>query len=643
MDKLKRAKKRNKRLVRASLIFISSLFIFIFGVPEDSQAWDGDGHHLNAREAYEKLPKWEKQYLPEEVWERYLTDFSEYPDMRGPEKKNFKGEEELFEKLNKEFKRIGEIPGIPMDWYWKQDMPYLHGDYYMKAEFKFLVNALQEKRFWDAGMWLGCIGHWVGDQTCPGHLPMVFAWCDAYRKGWLKVTTPEGKSLNGMLLDWDPSKRDVIAKIEEGKVKVLYEKLMKGYKPKLLAPTLEEASSLAAYEIHKLYLHALELESPYIKAAWGDKKLDKEIAELVAHSIKVQLDIFHTAFMIASGKTKGKKSYPTPPLGELMEKLKKPLRDYLCYSGLIPENPEPPMIGVMVYNPPYIHDDWGNAAFYARIVLTELKRRGFNYGVITEDDLINPQKFNPQNYPVVIWHSTRAKFWRTYKSKNDCIDALMRYLREGGSLICIGGKPFLWPFDYQDGFWIQIEREVCPNPITDLFTRFMKDYLPPRKAGEYRLTVAKEAESILEGVPKQFEAEKDVLCVWDYAKFPGAFPENIQNLTIGLGEFTPLLIGGTKINPHQAIIAGIMDYSAGEYGSRNWRVGNVRTRPSWVKGKIAFLPLYLIYPFVFSERTEIHQEELFNPRMDPIPGMIFEKMVRYLEGEFRRKQEGNQN
>lgn len=583
-------------------IFLLVLFLATLLLAKKGWPWNAEGHKLHARDAYERLPKWEKEYLPTEVWERYYTDFCEYPDTRGPEKKHFKGEKELFEQLNKEFKRIGEIPGIPLDWAFKKDWPYLHGDYCLKVEFEFLVKALQERRFWDAGMWLGCISHWIGDRCAPGHCPMMFAWHDPYRKGWITLLTSKGINMTELYGD---HLHTFVYQMEAEEA--YYKKLMRGYRPKLLAPTLKEAALLAAYKAEEVYLHALEIERPCLEAVLAGRQPNKEIIEVAAHGTKAHLDIFHTAFMIATGKAKGK--YKGSPVTKLLAESRKPLDSYFCYQGLIPKAPKPPMIGVLTYNPPCIYYDWGDTPFYTKLVLTELKRSGFNYGVITVDDLINPQKFNPQNYPVVIYPPTRKVYWRTYKRKDDCIKAIDRYIREGGSLLCMGGKPFYTPLDYLDGFWVRMKEE--DNPMTPFATLF-RNYRFPRNPKQISLKVSKEAESIFKDIPKQIEAKKDLMCLWDYERWPGVFQKNIEQISLSLGKFTPLLIGGTKTNPEEAVVAGLLQYENG------------------YKGRIVFLPLYLIMPYFFTDQIIVPDEEFFNPRMDPVPSRIFKNLMDYL-------------
>jgi glycoprotein endo-alpha-1,2-mannosidase len=66
---------------------------------------------------------------------------------------------------------------------------------------------------------------------------------------------------------------------------------------------------------------------------------------------------------------------------------------------------------------------------------------------LTWDDLIDPTKFNPRTFPLVICVGNEH-YKSSVKRTDDVTFALMRYLREGGFLVSLPVEP--WPFLYDD-------------------------------------------------------------------------------------------------------------------------------------------------------------------------------------------------
>ena len=392
-----------------------------------------------------------------------------------------------------------------------------------------------------------------------------------------------------------------------------YKKCMRGYKPQLLAIRKEEAGLMAVYKAQELQQCTLGLEQTCFQGVIEGKNVSKEMIKLAALATKTQADIFHTAFVIATGKNNDIKKANKCHLKDLLKEIKQPLGTYLCYKGVIPEDYRPPMVGVMVYHPIDLYlSDTGNVHFYTRIILSELKRSGFNFGIITENDLINPDRFNPKNYPLVIYPVVLQTFWRTYRTKNDCINAITNYIKQGGTLVCIGGKPFTRALDYVDGIWLNMEEQ--DNSMKSMITSFLVDYLPaPNKPEDIRLAVTPEGRAILKDIPKTINVKKDITFIWDYARFPSAFSDEAADMIGSSGKFTPLFRLSTKDNPKGTVVAAVIEYGKG------------------CKGRILYLPLYFLVPFVFSDQVSIprDKEVFFNPVMDETPAGILKTLTRY--------------
>jgi len=80
---------------------------------------------------------------------------------------------------------------------------------------------------------------------------------------------------------------------------------------------------------------------------------------------------------------------------------------------------------------------------------------GITVDVPKVSEFVDNAVFNPANYPIAFYFG-HEEYIRTYKTENDCEDALLNYLKNGGFLIVAGPGgtyPFFYPMDYEGGKW----------------------------------------------------------------------------------------------------------------------------------------------------------------------------------------------
>lgn len=612
-----------KKTVKRGGFGLSACMLVLF-LEVPCPGWHTAGHQLHARLAYEVLPKWEQEFLPPEVWERYWTEFCEYPDSRGPRRETFPpAEEALYLELDKEYLSLADEPGIIRDWHVRPEAPDLHQPRAMGVVFARLVKALRMRRLWEAGMWMGVIAHLYADDVAPAHCPILGGWSDFYRRGWLPLFTDEGLTTTDLI---EPL-HTLTFQMEQDEP--VYRRLMAGYRPRMVGSTVAEAARVASRKPHELLGQALRRERACLEYAVGlrapvgveekpirreisfayevsvlqDRLASPEILALAAQGTQAMADLFHTAFMLALGRGVAKAGNST----EAKRGSLPPLQDYLCYSGLIQEAPFP-AVGVMIHHPMQSGTMDGNIHFYTRALLATLRDHGIPYRVIQPDDLISAD-FSPRDYPVVIALPGRQAFWQTYHSPNDCLDALLGYVREGGSLLVSGGKPFDRPMDCVDGWWGL--REPCDNVLKEAFTRLLEHQLPPGKLDELHLRKAPEAMGVLRHLPPRARIWGNIGNVWDFDRFPSRFRENVQELLGGQGRFMPLLYVGGPDPKQQVVGLGMVEYTSG------------------LRGRIVFMPLYFLVPHLFTGQTHISAPEFFDFRMDPLPATFVADMISY--------------
>ena len=67
---------------------------------------------------------------------------------------------------------------------------------------------------------------------------------------------------------------------------------------------------------------------------------------------------------------------------------------------------------------------------------------GVSSRVLTPDSFVDPRVFNVGNFPVALYSGAEAYLFTAHRA-GDAIDAVLRYIRDGGVLIVTGN---VWPF-----------------------------------------------------------------------------------------------------------------------------------------------------------------------------------------------------
>lgn len=253
---------------------------------------DGKGHRLLTKTAIECLPGWQKKIWKEEI-ENLLDVYCMYGDSYWGDRKE-------------EASPYVEMPNgkTPMEpWVYrifKKTAPgkdFFICGYYKLVRYVFeyyisqISESLKKNKIKNSAKFAGVLAHFVEDSGCPSHA----------------IGTDLGVDMELIkLLLPPPSKEKRLMQfhtILEGEYKRFS---LKGYKPKLMGLTPEEASFNLLERFTDMLENSIKQIIPMIKAFYRDdyKTLKKHLTESAIFSSRVLADTYHTAFCIAFKKFK---------------------------------------------------------------------------------------------------------------------------------------------------------------------------------------------------------------------------------------------------------------------------------------------------------------------------------------------------
>ena len=115
--------------------------------------------------------------------------------------------------------------------------------------------------------------------------------------------------------------------------------------------------------------------------------------------------------------------------------------------------------------------------------------------ILRPEQLIDPAQFNPRRFPVALYAGSED-YVHTVREAGDAADAIVRYVKDGGTLLLLSGQP--WPMNYATGPGFHRS-----EPLTGRLG--LPLYIAVETAPEDKLSVQKVAgQKVLNDVPDQF-------------------------------------------------------------------------------------------------------------------------------------------
>lgn len=465
----------------------------------------------------------------------------------------------------------------------------LHQDVNAAVAFDLLCMAFAEKDPKHAAVWIGCVIHTMGDNTC--HL----------------AQTAYGGVIARMKIKAGPGLYDLssMTATELGRKKL--KDAMAGYKPKMLGENPDDVLVKLVLSTAESQNYGAKKESG-LSAAWnldedGKPNVTEEgldaMADLGAYGAKGILDAVVTAWEFAKA---GKKVALNDELikkgRELSRKFvdSKPLSDDSIYVGTLDSKPAGPAVGVLLENSTYM----GSARFsyIGCVVLSQIMRCYKEANVpylpldirkVEKDGLPDVDKM-----PVLVLCS--GGFYVNDVARG----AFAKYVKDGGKLVWIGGtdKGMLGKLSKS---LKDADRELLPVGV---------DYEDAK--GEGAKAVAR--------VKVQYLAE--------FADALGKEPLKFVN--------NPNTAGWTTARCNLQIVADDKDVKplvAVTDGSKTMNIAAAVVEGG--KARHVFLPQYLLLPFVLSQDQTM---DFARPTLDSVGKKIILTSTRMLAPDLTLKE-----
>ncbi len=260
---------RPTKLPLMSFFFVLSLAF----MPREVLAW-GEAHGSITRAAIKVLPAWQQDLLGKEG-ARLADYYCVIPDMVGRDKENTK-----FAMMDS---RPGETYLLGLHLPGPQQTENLGTLRYFVGK---AVGALKAGKTGDAARYMGTVCHMLEDYGCPAHTvpgDNMFTL--------LQQFLPPPDRMKGTLLH---------GPIESGKLDVV----IKGYRPRLLGTTADEAAWRLLHRAHEAIINARSTTIPIIQSLYANDTKAVVAGQLKAATMdaKVVADAFYTILCIGAGK-----------------------------------------------------------------------------------------------------------------------------------------------------------------------------------------------------------------------------------------------------------------------------------------------------------------------------------------------------
>jgi len=241
-------------------------------VPREGLAW-GEPHAAITRAAIRVLPAWQQDLLGHEC-ARLADYYCIIPDLAGRDKENAK-----FAMMDS---RPGEVYLLILHLPAQQPQNLETLRYFVGKA----VAALKAGKTGDAARFMGTICHMLEDYGCPAHVVPGDNMFTLLQQFLPPPDRMKGKLLHGP--------------IESGKLEVV----IRGYRPRLLGITVDEAAWRLLHRVHEAIINARSTTIPIIQALYADDAKAVVAGQMKAATMdaKVVADAFYTILCIGAGK-----------------------------------------------------------------------------------------------------------------------------------------------------------------------------------------------------------------------------------------------------------------------------------------------------------------------------------------------------
>jgi len=251
------------------LLFLSLILALI---PRETLAW-GEAHRDITKAALQVLPAWQQEILGEEA-AKLSSEYCFIPDRVHTDIEN--GKYAMMDS------RPGEIYLLNLHLPAQQPQNLETLRYFMDKA----VVALQAGRTPDAARFMGTVCHMLEDYGSPAHTVPGDNMFTLFQQ-----FLPPPERLKGQLLH---------GPIENGALDVV----IKGYQPRLLGVTVDEAAWRLLHRVHEAILNARTTTIPIIQALYADDAKAVVSGQMKAATMdaKVVADAFYTILCLGAGK-----------------------------------------------------------------------------------------------------------------------------------------------------------------------------------------------------------------------------------------------------------------------------------------------------------------------------------------------------
>jgi len=541
-------------------------FVAVFGALAEfampcCMAW-GSGHDLVNAAAYDRMPSELRDSLPAETKER-LAKWSHAPD-----------DFTLWDKLG------GKCPlgESDMQYLLARKMPYPYAMH--KAEGQAfavisLAKAFQVRDFEKAAYWMACLLHVMADESACNHDPLLEYMLCAFKDYGVEMGQGAG---------FDVSE---LKKTPEGR-KVLDEALRKPFK----APEPGEPPETALQEILLQGLHGnafLTRRGGVIAASYAKGANEEALQKARTALAEIGVEGMDRGLFAICSAWAWAKAGRIPDFDEAAAKAyakgkgdfvaRRPLSDDALFAPLLAASGTAfPCVGVIV-EPSVSMDEAAmsfSSKYIAASIMRSLAKEGMPCSLVDLRSLSKGEAPSPEKIPVMAFCSGPLNF------QPEAMKALNSYVAAGGKLLCIGGE--------HKGLLGPVSASLSPMPVELLPVSYKygckSESLP-------RTTV------ILKGVA--------------LAGAPSAELRFVRDPNTKIGWQQP------KCRYMAAARKGVEAFATLKIDGREFDVAVVERREDGSYGS-AFVPEYLVAPFLLSERADLSKPE--EPELDPVARRI---------------------
>jgi len=551
------------------------LLAVVFAALVTGQAFGwGAGHNDQTTLLLKMLPDEIRNFIPPADQKKMIRTYSHYPDS--------------FEKFDEAF--IGPNAVALLKKRGVKTRYSLHHDRGIATSFILLTDAFREKNPERAALWMGSLGHAIGDECACNHDPLLHYMTYALSSYKIKMGKGPG-------MDFSQAARHASG------AKAI-DRLVAHFKPEPFslepAETLERLMMYTVEGCSFMTRRSARIAAGYRMNATPETIDDARLAltELGVDGAKAAARAVVTAWQYAQ---EGKKPELTKEISARFEKRKtaylaeRPLADDSIYDGLLETGAPERFVGAIIESSQTMNRVYMgfSGKFVMASIMREMKNARLAYRALDFRTIVSKGAPSPQAMPVAIICSG------PFHPPAGFCENLRAYAKAGGKLLWIGGreKGALAPFSKS---FVAVDNAQLP--VTSKYGKLHTETI-----AKCRITFRGELAKALGPAPRAFRHNPNTAAGWQKPWCPF----RIETGGRGITELVGLTVGDEKMTVG-AVFAGADG-----------------------KPRFVFVPEYVVAPFMLSEADTM--EDPSRPVLDPVGRAVVTSSLKMLAPELVAK------